>query len=401
MNKNLLIVFLLMLGILALNTGCSQVKATDEHAEKHSALTTTELEHDEFEDRILLSKSEIEEFGIQLGKVRSMVIEKEIYLPGEINLNNDMTARISSRVRGKAIRVLKGLGDFVKKGETLVVISSRELANAKAEYLASIERLKLAKTILEREKKLWEKQITSQREFLEARKNFTEAKISYTTIKQKLYSFGIKDQELKQLENDGDSDLTLYRIKAPFDGVVLKKNVSVGENVNEDTEIFTISDLSSLWALITVYPKYLSYVDRGREVILKFSNGIKEIKGKIDFISPVVGEETRTSTARVVINNPEFRYKPGMFFTALIIVPDKMAELCIPKSAVQEIDGEKYVFVKKENFFEPRKVVLGVSNHAYTEIVKGVEKGELVVVKGSFVLKAQMTKDTFEEGHSH
>ncbi len=167
--------------------------------------------------------------------------------------------------------------------------------------------------------------------------------------------------------------------------------------MSEDTEIYTISDLSTVWALITVYPQYLNYVNKGQKVYIKFNNGTKDIVGKIDFIAPVVGEETRTSTARVVINNPDYQYKPGMFFTAIIKLPGKEAEVAVPTDAIQEIDGEKYVFVKKGNYFEPRKVKIGRTNDKYAEILEGVTKGEEVVYKGSFTLKAQMTKDSFEE----
>ena len=400
MKKNLLIGFLPLFLLFAGITACEQVKASrtnESHVEEKEKHT-----HSDEEDKIKLSADEIAEFNIKTKPAFNVLIETEVHLPGEINLNYDKTARISPRVRGKTIKVFKGLGDTVKKGEVLAVISSRELANTKAEYLAAIERLKLAKTVLERERKLWEKQITSQQEYLEAEKSYTEAKINYTTIKQKLFSFGIGEKELKKLENDGNDDLTLYPIKAPFDGIILTKNISIGENVNEDTEIYTISDLSTVWALITVYPQYLNYVNKGQEVYIKFNNGAKKIKGKIDFIAPVVGEDTRTSTARVVINNPDYQYKPGMFFTAIIKLPGKKAEVAVPVEAIQEIDGKKYVFVKKGDYFEPRKVKIGRTNDKYAEILDGIKKGEEVVYKGSFTLKAQMTKESFEgDGHAH
>ncbi len=399
MKKNLFIGFVTVLLLIAGITACEQVKASSKNKSEVEAAERENQsgEKDKSEEKIELSAEEIAEFNIKFKPAVSILIETEVHLPGEINLNYDKTARISPRVRGKTIKVFKGLGDTVKKGEVLAIISSRELANTKAEYLAAIERLKLAKTVLERERKLWEKQITSQQEYLEAEKNYTEAKINYTTIKQKLFSFGIGEKELKKLENDGNDDLTLYPIKAPFDGIILTKNISIGENVSEDTEIYTISDLSTVWALITVYPQYLNYVNKGQKVYIKFNNGTKDIVGKIDFIAPVVGEETRTSTARVVINNPDYQYKPGMFFTAIIKLPGKEAEVAVPTDAIQEIDGEKYVFVKKGNYFEPRKVKIGRTNDKYAEILEGVTKGEEVVYKGSFTLKAQMTKDSFEE----
>ncbi|BBB31738.1 cobalt-zinc-cadmium resistance protein CzcB [Thermotomaculum hydrothermale] len=396
MRKKLLFVMIVLIVGLAGFFINEQVKASNKNETEIEKNETGEKEK-EFEEKISLTKDEIKEFGIETVPAISRLIESEIHLPGEINLNYDKTARISPRVKGKTVKVLKGLGDKVKKGDTLAIISSRELANAKAEYLASIERLKLAKTVLEREKKLWEKQITSQQEYLEAQKNYTEAKINYTTIKQKLYSFGIKGTELKNLEKDGNTDLTLYTIKAPFDGIILTKNISVGENVNEDTEIYTISDLSTVWAIITIYPQYLNYINIGHKVYIKFNNGIKDVKGKIDFIAPVVGEETRTATARVVIKNPKLHYKPGMFFTAEVKLPGKVAEVTVPLTAFQEIEGEKYVFVKKGKYFEPRKVKIGRTNNKFAEILEGVKKGEEVVYKGSFTLKAQMTKDSFAD----
>ena len=387
------------LSIALLTTlGCDKAKAI-ETKENHKI--ENHSHNEEEEHKIHLSKEEIKEFGIKTVKAKSGIIDREIQLPGEISLNTDKTAHISPRVRGKVVDVKKGLGDTVKKGEVLAIISSRELANTKAEYLAQIERLKLAEIVLKREEKLWKKQITSEQEYLEAKNSYTETKIKLTSLKQKLFSFGIDEQELKLLEKNGKSDLTLYPIKAPFNGTILDKHISPGENVSEDSEIFVISDLSTVWAMITVYPKYLNYIDKGQKVKLTFSDGIKDIEGKIDFIAPIVGEETRTSTARVILKNKEGHLKPGMFFTAKIKLPGKKVDIAVPIDAIQQIDGENFVFVKESDYFEAREVEIGMKNHKLVEILKGLKAGEEVVSKGSFTLKAQMTKDTISEGHSH
>ncbi len=397
--KQLLVVISFVL--IGLLFSCSEPKNTKSSVDEN-AHVEKEYEHNkEHEVEISLTDAEMKEFGVKLAKAKEGYVFSTIQLPGEITINTDKLAHIAPRFAGTVTKVNVRLGDRVKKGQVLAVISSRELADSKAEYLASLERFKLAESVYKREEVLMEKQITSKQEYLDAKKAFVEAKINLNVAEQKLHSFGFSEKHLKTLRGSNDEDFTKYEIKAPFSGTVLEKHISLGENIQVGEDIFTIGDLSTVWVNLTVFPKYLHYVKVGQTVTINLGNGFGKIKGKIDFIAPVVLEETRTATARVVLQNKSGNLMPGTFVEGFIEKEKKLCNVVVPLSAIQMVEGKPSVFVKDEHGFEVKHVEIGIKDSNFAEILKGLNNGDLCVVKGSFTVKAEMEKGSFEEGHSH
>jgi cobalt-zinc-cadmium efflux system membrane fusion protein len=371
----------------------------EEDAHAHDEASHAEQDEGEHnEEQLVLSEKEIEEFEIKLGKAVRGSIKETLTLPGEITLDPDRLIHIVPRVSGITKQVYKTLGESVKTGDLLATLSSRELAEIKAETEAAKSRYDLAIKTYEREKKLKKEGLTSDREFQEAQQIKDTAYIEYKLAKQKLRAIGI-EQIKNQCSND--CDLTLYELRSPSDGVITDKHVVQGELLNDESQPFVIANLDQVWVNLTVYQKDLEKIQTGQQVQVISGYGIPDVDSVIDYISPKVSEETRSASARIVIDNKDQKWRPGLFVSVVVTFSDFTSDIVIPKTAIETIDNQSVVFIKNEEGFEPHPVKLGRSDTTHVEVLDGLHKGEQYVTKNAFVLKAQMQKASFGDGHGH
>ena len=370
-------------------------KHGDEHGDEEGD------EHGDEEGLIRLSQAEQQEFGVVLAKAEAGSLEQYIDLPGEIVLNADKVAHVVPRVSGIVRQVSKRQGDMVRKGDVMAIIDSRELADAKAEFLATRERNEIASLVFTREKLLWEKKVTSEQEYLDARQSQVEAQIALRSAEQKLHAIGFSENYLQTLPEQSDATYTRHEMTAPFNGSVIQKHISVGEALEGNSEAFVIADLDTVWVDLQIYQKDLIIIRKGQQVTIQVGHGIPDARGVIDFVGPILGEETRTALARVVLNNKEGVYRPGMFVTARVAVSKTPVSLAIAKTALQNHEGETTVFVETPEGFELRPVTVGRQNTVNIEILEGLKPGETYVSEGTFTLKAQLSKGAFGDGHNH
>ena len=404
-KKAIIIAIVLLAGILTLVIFKSDSGHTDCDGDAHAQLE----EHDEHEEGhkeglvIELSKEQIAELGIELATAIGGKIDVYVNLPGEVAINADRMAHIVPRVSGIVGEVKKKLGDAVKAGEVMAMIRSRDLADAKAGYLAAIERYDLAKTIFEREEKLWKEKISSEQDYLDAKKGFAEAKIEMRSVEQKLHAIGFSEEYLEKLPLEQESQLTKFEITAPFDGTVIDKHITLGELVSDDADVFVVADLSSVWVDLHVYPKDLMKVKKGQKVIISAGQTIPDTEATISYVGPVVGAESRTALARVVLPNSTGVFRPGLFVTAKVAIDNVEAGVIVSKDAVQNLDGKKCVFTKDEHGFEPSFVNLGQSNAGFVQVTSGLDPGQQYVTKGAFELKAKIATSSLDShaGHGH
>jgi cobalt-zinc-cadmium efflux system membrane fusion protein len=350
---------------------------------------------------VRLSEAERKEFDIEVGTAGSGKLQMHITLPGEVALNADRRAQVVPRVPGVVRQVHKTLGEQVRAGEVMVVLDSRELAELKSAYLAGKERVTLAETTFQREENLWKKNISPEQEYLEAKKALAEARIELRAAKQKLHALGFSDPYLAQLPTQPDTTFTQYTVTAPFDGTVIEKNVALGEVLKDDAAAFVVADLRSVWVDLRVYQKDLPSVRKGQPVVIAAGQGIPDAQGTIAYIGPLVGEQTRTALARVVLPNPDGHWRPGVFVTGTVVVKDIDIPVLVSKTALQTIDERPVVFVETDTGFQPQPVTLGRSNETRVEVTAGLTPGQRYVTSGAFTLKAQLAKSTFGDGHGH
>ena len=188
-----------------------------------------------------------------------------------------------------------------------------------------------------------------------------------------------------------------YEVKSLVPGTIIEKHVTLGEFVRDDADIYVVADLSTVWAKISIYAKYLPLIKPGLTVRLTASGIDEAVEGKIDYVGPIIGERTRTGSARVVLPNPLGIWQPGLFATASIAVAKDKVLIAVPDEAVQTIEDKPVVFVKEGQKFEIRPVKLGRSDGTTIEILDGLKPGEEYVAAESYIFKAEFGKS--EAGH--
>lgn len=367
--------------------------ACDDHADDDEEETAA----------IVLTDAQIKQIGIKVESAKKGKIEMSVNLPGEVAVNSDRMAHIVPRVSGIVMDVKKKLGDSVKAGEVMAIIQSGELADAKGAYLAAIERFDLAKTIFEREGNLREKKISSEQEYLDAKKVFAEGRIEKRSTEQKLLALGFSEEYLASLLSESEKLLTRFEITAPFDGTIIERHITLGEVVSDLTGVFIVADLSSVWVDLQIYQKYLTSVKRGQKVLITDDGTIGHIEGVISYVGHVVDAKSRTALARIVLPNTDGVLRPGIFVTAKVATDSTAAGVVVSKDAIQTVEGKKCIFIKDAHGFEIRFVVTGKSDAEKIEITSGLKEGEKYVSKGAFDLKAKVVTSTMDShaGHGH
>lgn len=393
--------------------GDAETEEHDEHEREQHIGKISEV-HNEDKDKeesdqhtpgelVKINDLQRKKLDIKLGTAGPGKLFTTIDVPGEIVLDADHLAHIVPLLPGVVREVRKKLGQTVHQGDVMAVIESRELADTKAAYLASSEKVALAQATFTREEQLWQKKINAKQEYLDARNSLSEAKIEHRSTVQKLLFFGFSEGFIKDFQKHPDKSFTRYVITAPIEGTVVQKHITLGEKVSDDTVIFTIADLSHVWIDLSVPQKDLVSIKKGQKTHISLGFGTPDAKGKISYVSPMADKKTRTALARVVLPNPDRRWRPGLFVKARISMGEVQLPLVIPKEALQRLENENVVFVEAKGGYEPKHVSVGRSDGSNVEILSGLFAGERYAAKGGFELKAiMMTRDMgAHAGHGH
>ncbi len=357
--------------------------------------------HSHEEERVVkLSDEVLKEFGIRLAEARLREMPRTVELPGEVVADPDRVVHVVPVARGFVREVFKRWGDRVAAGEILAIIDSPELADLKAAYLSARTRLRLAEELFRREKALWEKKITAEESYLRAKQDLELARIQVKTLAQKLLTLGFSPKEIRSFET-GKRPLGRYELRSPISGLVVEKHLVRGEMVGPDRLAFQIADLSEVWVLVSVYRKWLPHVKEGQKVRLDFGPELPPREARIDYVNPILQEDTRSAQARIRLKNPGEVLKPGLLVRVLVDLSGTEKALIVPEGAVQLLEGRPVIFVKKEEGFVPHEVKLGRKHNGWVEVLEGLSPGEIYVAEGALTLKAELEKESRGEGHAH
>ncbi|MYM25415.1 efflux RND transporter periplasmic adaptor subunit, partial [Duganella sp. FT135W] len=343
------------------------------------------------QETITLSAAQIAAAGVVVATAAPAPVSTILTLPGEIRFNEDRTAHVVPKLAGVVTAVHAQLGQSVRRGQLLAVIASSALSEQRSELLAAQKRLALARTTLERERQLWQDQISAEQDYLHAQQTHAEAELAVQNARQKLSVLGAgaaAGAQLNQLE-----------LRAPFDGVVMEKHLALGEAVKEDANVFTLSDLTLVWADFAVPPQDLERVRVGDRVTVRATAFAAQAEGTVSYVGSLLGEQTRTANARVVLANPQRAWRPGLFVNVEVQAGRSEAAITVAVDAVQTIDGQPAVFVRNTQGFHVQPVVLGRSDGQRTEILQGLPPGAQYAAANSYVLKAELGKDSAEHAH--
>ncbi|MFM9928123.1 efflux RND transporter periplasmic adaptor subunit [Variovorax sp. H27-G14] len=345
---------------------------------------------DKKEEKIAFTDAQVKAADIAIESAGTARIKLSLQLPGEIKFNEDRTAHVVPRVAGVVDSVSANLGQQVKRGQVLAVLSSPSLSEQRSALQSAQRRLALARTTHEREKKLWEEKISAQQDYLQAQQAMQEAQIEVANANQKLLALGA---------TPGSAALGRYELCAPFDGMVVEKHIALGEAVKEDVNVFTISDLSSVWAEISVAANNLNLVRIGEPVTIRSSAFDQTATGKVSYVGSLIGAQTRTATARVTLTNPQGIWRPGLFVNVELVASETQAPVTVSAEAIQTVEDKPTVFLRVPGGFVPQHVQTGRSDGQRVEIVGGLAPGASHAASGSFVVKSQQGKSSATHTH--
>ncbi len=355
-------------------------------------------EHGSEEGVVKLTSEQADASGIKVAVIGSGTLAREVTVPGKIVAAADRMAQIVPKVGGTVIEAKKNLGDTVAKGEVLALIESLEMAEAVADYLAAKRSEELARTTFVREKGLWQKKITAEQDYLNAKNAQQSAQIQLDLTRQKLQALGHDAEMLKAFDTVEAADrLRFHELRSPLDGRVIGRELTLGEYVDATHSAFAVADLSLVWVETAIAPGDLPFVKEGQSANIMGSGG--KATGKLIFVSPAIDPETRAAKAIIELENKDGTWRPGEFANAAIATSAQDVDLIISKEAVQTLEGKPTVFVKTDTGFEKREVTIGREDSHHVEILAGIKDGESIAVSSTFTLKAELGKAEAEHEH--
>jgi cobalt-zinc-cadmium efflux system membrane fusion protein len=345
---------------------------------------------------IRLSPEQIEAAKIGVAKAGPGVIKRQITAPAAVKPDPDHIARVAAKVSGVVAEMRKKLGDEASKNETVAIIDSREVADAKSEYLAAQTNYELQSQLFQREKGLFEKKITAEQLFLKAKAAFTEAKLRLDLARGKLAALDLSESEITALSSQPIARLREKELRAPIKGRVIERLANLGQPVTPESQIYVLADLSEVEAELAVPIAALASVRVGQPVFLKGADG-RSFEGKVTVVNAMITPETRTGHVIASFKNPDDALHPGVLLNAEIALEFSPAKVLVPRAAVQLVHNSPAVFVRVKDGFETRAVELGDQDDNAVEVIKGLSPGETVAVVNSFVLKAEAGKSEIPE----
>ncbi|MBI2715838.1 MAG: efflux RND transporter periplasmic adaptor subunit [Rhizobiales bacterium] len=349
---------------------------------------------------VRLTPDQITGARVELAAVEGGTLTRRITVPGTIVPNADRIARVAVKLSGTVAELRKRLGDPVAKDEIVAILESREVADAKSEYLAARLTSELQQDLFERDKTLWDKGISNEQQFLRSRNLAAQTRMRLDIARQKLFALGLDQKEIAALPNEPEASLRRQEVRSPIAGRIAERKVDLGTAVGRDnleTELFVVMELDRVWVELTVNPVDLIAIKEGQGVSITTRGTTAKADGKVVFISPLLDKDTRSARVVAEIANSDGVWRPGSFVTAAIAVEEQSVQLAIPISAIQTIGGEQVVFVRTSEGFEKRPVVLARGDGRYAEVVSGLRAGETVAVVNSFALKAEFLKTEAED----
>jgi cobalt-zinc-cadmium efflux system membrane fusion protein len=346
-----------------------------------------------------------QKWGVTTAEPARSAAAATVSLPGVLRLDERHTAQITSLLEGQVVSLGAELGAAVRKGQRLATIHAPALAQAKTAFLQAAARAELTSREHERARILLQQEAIDQKEAARRKADFEQARTDYAVAESSLHSFGLDQAQVdallgrarQQAEGNRHEDLAdpYLRLTSPLDGRIIARDVIAGQHVLPDLALFTVSDLSRLWAVLDAREPDLPFLAEGGVVRIRTSlYPDRTWDGRILHVGDVVDEKSRTVKVRVDTPNPGVLLKPNMFVQAEVVgAPSTREVLTVPSDAVQTINGEPVVFVRiAPDRFAARPVEAGGRTGDRRVITKGLDGSEIVVVTGAFNLKAEFLK---------
>jgi cobalt-zinc-cadmium efflux system membrane fusion protein len=350
--------------------------------------------------------------GIQTSLVLVQRVPRSLSVAGQVAMDEQHTSHLGTISDGRitAVNVLPGAS--VRRGQMLGSLHGHavhETVGALIQAFAAVNRqlgaVTFARQASDRYSHLYSIQAASLEESQRASQDLQQAEQMLVDARSNVRMEREHLSELLQVAPESLTPENLYDkelipIRSPIDGVIVTRNISVGQVVDLGFDAFDITNLSTVWVTASVNQQDLALIKIGALAeVLDSASPDRVIAGRVTMLGDTIDPLTRTAPVRIVVSNPDTHLRPGMFVTAHITEPATRDAVFVPEDALQEINGLQVVFVTSDGqTFQARTVSLGTRSQAKVEVVGGLRPGDRIVVSGAFMVKAEMLKGTMGGG---
>jgi RND family efflux transporter MFP subunit len=328
---------------------------------------------------------------VEIAKASRATVTESILVVG--NLIGAATVEVASKVSGRLQQVNVGLGDSVRKGQTLATVEDREIQEqvkqAEASFAvgeATIRQreadLKFADTNLERSRNLFNRQLIPRQTLDDSESRYQAANAQLDLARAQFEQAKARLEELR-------ITLSNTRVVSPVDGFVGKRNLDPGAYVTSNSSVLSVVDIHVVRLVVNLVEKDLRRVDVGSAAVAEVDAYPGEsFNGRVARIAPVLDPSTRTAEMEIELPNPTYRLKPGMYSRVRLTTEQRQNALVVPRNAIVDTKGKRGVFLfdgaeQKARF---REVALGLADEKQVEIVNGIREGETIITTGASAL---------------
>jgi cobalt-zinc-cadmium efflux system membrane fusion protein len=357
-------------------------------SDSHGAAQTSESNDLQKSEPIFIRKGEqivVPEHSPMRSQLVVQVVDahempRALVVPANVEADPSRTANILPPVTGKVAELKVHLGDYVTRGQALVVLASGDFSQAYADVNKSRDALQLGKRALDRARGVFDAGGSASKDVEQAESNYTQALDEYQRAEERIKAIGGTARI--------DNKTSLLTLTAPMSGYVTALSTAPGAFVNDATaSIMTIANLDSIWFTAFVPENSVSFVTKGQKVGITLPAYPGEVfNGTVAFVSAVLEPDTRSDKVRITFENKNGKFKPNMFANASFMIP-QVRQTSVPNSALLMNNDSTTVFVEVAPWtFVRRTIELGYEEGNNTLIREGLNPGDRLIVKGGVLL---------------
>jgi cobalt-zinc-cadmium efflux system membrane fusion protein len=325
---------------------------------------------------------------VEVVPVQAINLLRVLRLTGSVAYNSFETTPVITQIGGPVARILVSPGELVSVGQPMLYVSSPDYAQLRTNFMKARDAYQLAQKSFARSQELYEHGARPLADLEQAEATRNQAQADLQAADQALKVLGLNPDQV--IKNPVSPEIAVF---APIAGVVVERLASPGQVLQAGaTQVFTISDVHTVWVLANVYEHDLGYVHLGDAVQIQTDAYPTTFHGKISFIAPALDATSRTLQVRIVTDNPRGELKKDQYVTVTVMAGVIQKALTVPDAAVlRTAENEPFVYVAEDaaklNQFSQRLVSVGESQGGRTHVVSGLKEGENVAAVGSLFLQ--------------
>lgn len=323
------------------------------------------------------------------GKAQIAPFVEELRASGRIDFNELNLSRIGANVTGRVSEILAVPGQIVKQGDVLAKITSTELTQSQLAFLKAKSASQLADQAADRARILFKEDVIALAELQKREAESSSAKAEYRAANDQLRVQGMNQVNIDRLAKSGLIE-SINNVIATIPGEIVERKINKGQVVQPADALFTVADLSTLWAISEV-PESNSYLIRKGQkaslIIPALRN--QEIEGTVAHVDSIVNPQTRTVVVRMELPNKEGQIKPGMLAT-MLIESQPIDKLVVPVASVIREDNHDHVYIRvDDDMYRMVPVKLGPEGRGFRPVISGLKEGQEIVIDGAYHLNTE------------